>query len=553
MKKTIALAVSLTLAGLILRLFFALAWPTDQADDGRLYARIATNVISHHSFSIEAEEPYPPTFIRVPGYPLFIAGLYFAFGADNNRAVRIAQAVIDTATCWLIALLALMWTPSSWEPDRRRKVLLIGLALAVTCPFPAIYVATILTETCTNFLVVACALTASIGIKSGSLRGAISWWALSGISGGLATLFRPDSGLFVAAVGITLLLAGLNRARSLQSKTLVRSLDPITSPRRTLIRTFVSTVTLTIGFCMVLTPWAARNWRVFGVFQPIAPEHANMPGEFVPLGYIGWLRTWVDDVKYTESMEFPLDSAPIHAAQAPDYAFDSPEERATVEALFDRYNGTSAAQIVKQETKPAEAQPPPQATEPKNDDNADDAQPDEPDDSEPDEPDEPDANAEAGMSVEMTPDIDSGFAEVARSRIARNPLRYYVTTPFKRVMSLWFDTHSQFYPFQGELLPLSDLSHELHQDIWLPLFAGLTVVYSLLGILGGWLFWKHDSRVWLMLLVLLIVPRLVFLASRENPEPRYVVVFFPLVMAVSAIAICSPIWSAALKRLRKGR
>jgi len=153
----------------------------------------------------------------------------------------------------------------------------------------------------------------------------------------------------------------------------------------------------------------------------------------------------------------------------------------------------------------------------------------------------------------MTPEIDAGFGEVARARIARNPLRYYVTTPFKRAVSLWFDTHSQYYPFQGELLPLSDLSHELHQDIWLPLFAGLTIVYSLLGILGGWVMWKLDSRIGLMLLVLLILPRLVFLASRENPEPRYVIVFFPFVMSVCAIALCSPIWSAVMRRVRRRR
>jgi len=448
----------------------------------------------------------------------------------------------------LIALLAFIWAPASWEPDRRRKVLLVGLTLAVTCPFPAIYVATILTETCTNFLVVACALTASIGIKRGSLRGGISWWALSGISGGLATLFRPDSGLFVAAVGITLVVAGLSRAKSLLSKSAERSTVPIANPRMSLIQTFVSAITLTIGFCVVLAPWAARNWRLFGVFQPIAPEHANMPGEFVPLGYIEWLRTWVDDVKYTETMEFPLDSDPIHVEQAPDYAFDSPEERATVAALFDRYNG-KPAQTAKQETKPSEQ--PPQAGEPKDEDRTD-AQPEEPDDSEPDEPEEPDANA-AGISVEMTPDIDAGFAEVARARIARNPLRYFVTTPFKRAVSLWFDTHSQYYPFQGELLPLADLSHELHQDIWLPLFAGLTIVYSILGILGACLLWKSDSRVWLMLFMLLILPRLAFLASRENPEPRYVVVFFPFVMAVSAIALCSPIWISAVRRVTKQR
>src|SRR6185295_18284285 len=105
---------------------------------------------------------------------------------------------------------------------------------------------------------------------------------------------------------------------------------------------------------------------------------------------------------------------------------------------------------------------------------------------EPDEPDEPDANAAEGkQAVEMTPEIDAGFAEIARARIARHPLRHYVIIPLKRAASLWFDTHSQYYPFQGELLPLSDLDYDNHQQYWLPLFALLTFVYTLLGITGG--------------------------------------------------------------------
>lgn len=158
MKKFIAAAVLLTIAGLGFRLFIALCLPTDEPDDGRGYARIATNVLDHRSFSIETEEPYTPSFKRMPGYPLFIAGIYSLFGHDNNRAVRVVQAVLDTITCWLIALLAVAWAPAGWEQKKRRRLLIVALAMAVSCPFPAIYVATILTETCTTLLAAACAL-----------------------------------------------------------------------------------------------------------------------------------------------------------------------------------------------------------------------------------------------------------------------------------------------------------------------------------------------------------------------------------------------------------
>ena len=64
MKKYIAVAVLLTVAGLGFRLFLALHLPTDEPNDGRLYARIAINVLEHRGYSIETEEPYSPTTPR---------------------------------------------------------------------------------------------------------------------------------------------------------------------------------------------------------------------------------------------------------------------------------------------------------------------------------------------------------------------------------------------------------------------------------------------------------------------------------------------------------
>jgi hypothetical protein len=555
MKRYIAAAVLLTIIGLGFRLFIALNWPSDEPDDGRLYARIAINILEHRSYSIETEEPYPPTFIRVPGYPLLLAGIYALFGHENNRAVRVVQAVLDTITCWLIALLALAWAPDRTHRFRRR-LLLIALALAVFCPFPAIYVGTILTETCTILLATACALMGTLAMKTSSRGKSVGWFALAGLTGGLATLVRPDSGLFVAAVGFTVVLVGLLRLyRAMTRRRVERPISDALSgsPREILMRTILSGAVLTAGFAVALTPWAIRNARVFGVFQPISPSQANMPGEFVPNGYIGWLRTWVDDAKYTESVEFPLDQEQIHIEDMPAFAFDSPAERERVAELLDRYNhpdngpGNVAAPPV---APVPEAKPPVQspdseeqseqseqsdATAPSGSDEDPGEGADSPDD-EADTPDEP----EPKPPVEMTPEVDAGFAELARERIARNPIRYYVGVPLKRAASMWFDTHSQYYPFQGELLPLSSLDPDLHQQYWLPLFAVLTLVYTGLGAVGAWLTWRDKpSRRWLLLLALLIIPRLAVLARMENPEPRYVVEFFAFVVAMAGLAAAS--------------
>jgi hypothetical protein len=140
----------------------------------------------------------------------------------------------------------------------------------------------------------------------------------------------------------------------------------------------------------------------------------------------------------------------------------------------------------------------------------------------------------------MTPEIDDAFGQIARERIARHPFRYYVWLPMKRAHTMWFDTHSQYWPFEGTLLPLDDLDYEHHQHIWLPLFAGLTGVYTLLGVAGAWLLWdsrKFAARRWLLLTLLAIGLRLVLFSSMENPEPRYVVEFFPFLAVLGGIAI----------------
>lgn len=550
--------VLITLAGLGFRLFIALHLPNDEADDGRLYAQLARNILEHRSYSIETEEPYPPTYIRVPGYPLFLAGIYSLFGHENNRAVRVVQAVLDTVTCWLIALLAMAWAPARWDRNKRRRLLLIALTLAVSCPFPAIYVATILTETCTTLLTIACALAGTLAMKTANLKKSAGWLLLAGLSGGLATLFRPDSGLFVAAIGFTVVVIGLYRV-IFRRGTAAPSDSLSGASRQILARTILCGAMLTLGFVISLTPWTIRNARVFGVFQPICPAQANMPGEFVPNGYIGWLKTWVTDVHYTETVEFPLDQGQIHIEDMPDSAFDSEAERERVTELLYQYNHPykeESSAEPQPEPKPAQSEPQsenadgaatPQSEEAAPEDSPEAASEDEdsldaaPDD-EADKPDEP----EPAQPVEMTPEIDAGFAELTRARIQRNPLRYYVIVPLKRAASMWFDTHSQYYPFQGELLPLSALDTDLHQQYWLPLFAFLTLFYTCVGLIGGCLIWRDKpSRRWLLLIALLIVPRLVLLARMENPEPRYVVEFFAFVAATGALAL-----TAAYDRLR---
>ena len=121
MRRSHLLLAGLVVGALVARLVVAIGLANDESDDGRLYTRLAHNVLVNGVYAQDEQAPFHPTYIRVPGYPLFVAGIYRIFGDWNNTAVRAAQAVLDTATCGVVGWLACLWAPSEWEPDRRRR------------------------------------------------------------------------------------------------------------------------------------------------------------------------------------------------------------------------------------------------------------------------------------------------------------------------------------------------------------------------------------------------------------------------------------------------
>jgi 4-amino-4-deoxy-L-arabinose transferase-like glycosyltransferase len=131
-----------TLAALALRLFFFVHFPAI-TDDSRIYANLATNWLQHGIYGQtqggQPEKQIVPTDTRLPGYPAFLAGIFWLFGAGNFKAVMLTQILVDLATCLIVADLA-----------RRavcERAARIAFVLAALCPFLANYAAAVLTET----------------------------------------------------------------------------------------------------------------------------------------------------------------------------------------------------------------------------------------------------------------------------------------------------------------------------------------------------------------------------------------------------------------------
>ena len=303
------------LAGLGLRLYFVRTQAHVEGDSF-IYGDLALNLLKHHSYGVTEKLWIRPTLIRLPGYPLLMAGCFAIFGAEHYASLLYIQLAMDLATCRLLGALA-----------RRlmgERAGLCAMWLAALCPFTANYVAAGLTETSAIF----CVALAFYALERWweRARDTAAWgvwvWPL-GFSLAFAVLLRPDRLLLTLAVlpaMVWLAWRAPAKARSLMQ---------------------VGVVALIV--LLPLAAWGARNWRVFHVVQPLAPKSATDPGEFVSYGFNRWYRTWAIDFKSTYDIYWNYDGSPMSMDDLPARAFDTPQQRAETQQTFDHYNRLTMA------------------------------------------------------------------------------------------------------------------------------------------------------------------------------------------------------------------
>jgi hypothetical protein len=315
MRTNAALAV---LTGLGLRLFFDLKFPVTDSGDSPFYIDLAWNWLKNGVYGFSVNGHLTPVDMRVPGYPAFLAAV-FAFAGKSARAAMVAQAVVDVAGCFVIAMIAARLAP---EPSRRRAML-GALWLAVLCPFTANYSAAVLTEVLVTFLTglaLLVLLQTDLGVGSDEDRAPflINNWFLSGLIVGFGTLVRPETPLLLVAAALAL-TAKWWRPRDWMKLARVG-------------------VLMGAGLLLPLLPWAARNWHTLHDVQFLAPRYSELPGEYTPLGFISWTNTWLWRVRDVYLVSWKLDAEEISLENVPTRAFDSPEEKERVAALLDQYN-----------------------------------------------------------------------------------------------------------------------------------------------------------------------------------------------------------------------
>ena len=304
--------------GALLRVWFV-RHPNPLLGDPMIYGNIARNLLTHHVYSFAAEPgPFPPTIIRLPGYPLFLALCFLLFGLGNFAAVLRIQVVVDLLACLVLALLARrLFGP---------RAALVCLLLGCLCPFTANYTATPLTETLTLASIAAAFFSFDYWRRQPGLTN--SWVLAIAASLAVSLLLRPEQALLSVAVLPAMALVCWRR-RGIAT-------GPASGLR-------VLTPALGAALCVMLplVPWTARNWHTFHLLQPLAPRYATDPGESIPIGFQRWYRSWAIDFASTEEVYWNYDGTAIALTDLPTRAFDSPTQRAQTEQLLADYNATT--------------------------------------------------------------------------------------------------------------------------------------------------------------------------------------------------------------------
>jgi hypothetical protein len=474
MKRIFSNTVAALAAGLCLRLFFVLKYPAN-AGDTVLYEQMAANWLQHHVYAMNVHEQVTPVDLRMPGYPAFLALIYAVTGRSGEAArlwVMLAQAVVDLLTCLLVAGLAALLALIANDRARPFRVFIAALWLAVLCPFLANYAAVPLTEVFAAFFTTAALLPLCLLVTRAQNRG----WRLVERHWILGKDYW-----FVAACAA--LLAGVGTLFRPETPLLLLAawlvLGTILIRQRESLR-WVETMALTAALCAVpLMPWTIRNALTLHEFQPLAPKNSNLPGELVPYGLMSWEKTWLFRFRDVYLVPWKLNEEVIDVDEIPARAFDTPAEKERVAMILDQYND----------------------------------------------------------DLTFSPEEDAAFARLARERTARRPLRTYLWLPAARAMTLWFTPRIELLPFSGTVFPLAQSWEDdpIDQCVTAGLFL-LNVGYIALALWGAARLWRGApaARGAIALLATFILLRTVFLTTLETPEPRYVLVCYPALLALAA-------------------
>ena len=234
-------------------------------------------------------------------------------------------------------------------------------------------------------------------------------------------------------------------------------------------------VLVVIGATVPVIPWTLRNLHTLHRFEPLAPRYANDADDPTMNGFNRWTKTWIADYVSVQEVYWNVPGDGIDVTRLPSRAFDSPQQRAETSELFADYN----------------------------------------------------------RDHDLSPELDARFATLAANRIHAAPLRYYVWLPAARIADMWLRPRTELFPSDPRWWEFND------DPRWLTVSLGFGVInllYVALAIVGL----LHSRECFgIGLFVLFLLLRSAFLGTLENPEPRYTLECYPVVIVLASIFVAA--------------
>jgi hypothetical protein len=438
--------------------------------DTVIYEQIAENWLKHHVYAMNVSGQLLPVDLRMPGYPAFLA-LMYALSGKVGEAARFPVMLAQI----FVDLLTCLATASLAE--------VINVSADTQPRNKRVF-------TVALWLAALCPFTANYTAVALTEVFAIFFTALALLF--FARLFLETTGPIQNPAGNSrhfptslAISAGL----CVGFGTLFRPETPLLLATAILVYVVFSlkkeklrrTATIVLLMCTAaifpLVPWALRNLTLHEI-QLLAPRNSMLPGELDPVGFVAWEKTWLYRFRDCYVVPWKLNDEAINIDDLPSNAFDTAQERERVSAILDQYN----------------------------------------------------------EDLTLTPEEDSAFAQIARERTARHPLRTYLWLPLRRSIRIWFTPRIELLPISGNVFPLALMAEEdpIDQRVTIGLFF-LNIVFVSFGIFGAIRLWPNPAvRPVVALFALYILIRTIFLSTLETPEPRYVLVCFPALIALAA-------------------
>ena len=245
-----------------------------------------------------------------------------------------------------------------------------------------------------------------------------------------------------------------------------------------------------VGLLAALTPWAARNARTLGRIQFLAPHYAESAGDYIPRGFYSWAKTWMVRYRDAYTVTWALGKKPIPIDVLPAAAFDSSAEHDRVASLLASYNS----------------------------------------------------------DLKITPLLDNQFQALAGERASAHPLRTFIWIPVEREFGMWFTPRVDVLRYSGRLFPLAAQHRAKPVEFNVTvLFTLLNSLYVALAAAGAW---RYRANPGCAVLVLYLLIRTAILTQLPTVEPRYVVICFPVVAALGALAFVKPLSRPLADELR---